>query len=228
MSDFISPVVNARLTSKFGWRNLGFGKEWHQGIDLASTGKVPIYASADGIVIRTGILSSYGNVVMIRHNINGKRMDTNYAHLDSYCVKVGQTVKQGQQIGIMGMTGRSYGIHLHFEIHNGAWATGQPNAVDPMKYISLKDDISVIAANKGDDLTVSQYQELKKEIEELRNELNKKAQYQVEGDVGESHKDGYEWATREGLTNGSNPRGALTRQQMFSVLKNFYDKVINK
>lgn len=144
MTTFICPVKNARLTSKFGWRNLGFGKEWHQGIDLASTGNVPIYASADGIVIRAGILGSYGNVVIIRHTINGKRMDTNYAHLDSLTVRVGQIVKQGQPIGVMGKTGRSLGIHLHFEIHDGAWATGQPNAVDPMKYISLSNDVDVI------------------------------------------------------------------------------------
>ena len=81
MVDFMSPVKNARLTSKFGWRNIGFGKEWHQGIDLASTGKVPIFASAAGIVTRAQAFSSYGNVVMIRHTIHGKTYETNYAHL---------------------------------------------------------------------------------------------------------------------------------------------------
>lgn len=137
--NFICPVKNARITSNFGYRTIFGKKEWHQGVDIASTGKVPIYASADGEVYRTGALSTYGNVVMIKHDLLGKRMDTNYAHLDSYCVKVGQKVKQGQQIGVMGNTGRSTGVHLHFEVHNGAWKAGQPNAVDPMNYISVDD-----------------------------------------------------------------------------------------
>lgn len=140
MGKFNCPVVNSRLTSPFGWRTINSVKEYHQGVDLASpiAGlKVPIYASADGVVSRAQVLSSYGNVVMLKHVIGGKPYETNYAHLDSYCVKVGQKVKQGQKIGIMGMTGRSYGVHLHFEIHNGSYAPSQPNAIDPMKWIEL-------------------------------------------------------------------------------------------
>lgn len=140
MGKFNCPVLDARLTSSFGWRNIGRGKEWHQGIDLASPiagKKVPVYASADGTVSRSQTLGTYGNVVMIKHVFGGKVYETNYAHLDSRLVKVGDKVKQGQKIGIMGNTGGSFGVHLHFEIHNGSWVTGQKNAVDPMKWIQL-------------------------------------------------------------------------------------------
>lgn len=140
MANFNCPVVKPRLTSVFGWRNIGRGKEWHQGVDLASPVaglKVPIYASASGEVVWSAPLSTYGNSVRIVHTINGKTYETNYAHLDKATVVKGQIVKQGEQIGIMGNTGGSFGIHLHFEIHNGRYAPSQPNAVDPMKWIEL-------------------------------------------------------------------------------------------
>lgn len=146
-NNFICPVDKARLTSKFGYRTIDGQEEWHQGVDLAGPTpnvKVPVYASASGRVKKAGPLSSYGNRVLITHTIGGKTYETNYAHLDSWMVKEGQTVKQGQQIGIMGRTGRSYGVHLHFEIHNGLYAPSQPNAVDPMKYIRLTDNPSTI------------------------------------------------------------------------------------
>ncbi len=136
---FIKPC-EGRLTSPFGERihPIRKVKSWHQGIDLAKRGEVKIFASADGEVIRTGALGTYGNVVMIRHHINGKHMETNYAHLHSDVVKVGQHVKQGQHIGYMGNTGSSTAQHLHFEIHDGKWSKGQPNAVDPLPYITEK------------------------------------------------------------------------------------------
>lgn len=139
---FKCPVKVGRVTSEFGWRDIGRGKEWHQGVDLAGPkpgDKVPIYAAADGVVKREGPLSTYGNRVLLQHTINGKIYETNYAHLSFISVKGGQRVKQGQQIGIMGNTGGSFGVHLHFEIHNGLYKPGQPNAVNPMKYISLDD-----------------------------------------------------------------------------------------
>lgn len=221
--NFICPVKNARITSNFGYRTIFGKKEWHQGVDFASIGKVPIYASADGEVYRTGVLSTYGNVVMIKHSINGKRMDTNYAHLDSYCVKVGQKVKQGQQIGVMGTTGRSTGIHLHFEIHKGAWKAGQPNAVDPMKYINLSD------WNKNvntEEITMSQYNELKKQIEQLQKQLEGKVDIPRKRNAGESHKEAWQWLTQQAITNGDNPQAYVTREQFASLLKRYHDKFV--
>lgn len=207
---FKCPVQNARLTSKFGWRTIQGKKEWHQGIDLASTGKVPIYASADGVVIRTGVLGTYGNVVMIQHTINGKRYDTNYAHLDSYSVKVGQKVKAGQQIGIMGNTGRSFGVHLHFEIHNGAWKSGQPNAVDPMKFINLKEE--------EEELTVSQYKEIMKRLDDIEKKINGKMDIQAKRKASETHAKAWNKATSNKVMNGKNPQDYVTREQFATVL----------
>jgi len=140
MNNFICPVNKARLTSPFGRRVIAGKVEGHQGVDLAGPlpgQKVAIYAAADGIVKACGPLSTYGNRVLLTHRINGKLYETNYAHLDSWDVKHGQSVKQGDKIGVMGQTGRSFGVHLHFEIHDGPYKPGQPNAVDPMKYIKL-------------------------------------------------------------------------------------------
>lgn len=150
MGKFNCPVVKARLTSPFGYRDIGRGKERHQGVDLASPiagMKVPIYAAAEGEVVFAKPLSTYGNSVRIIHSIGGKTYETNYAHLDRIDVKVGQVVKQGQQIGIMGNTGGSFGVHLHFEIHDGRYAPGQPNAIDPMKWIELNTCIPYLIVN---------------------------------------------------------------------------------
>ncbi len=146
---FARPCIG-RVTSPFGWRThpvTGKRSSWHQGVDIARPGNIPIYAAASGIVTRVGRLGTYGNVVMIVHIINGKTYETNYAHLHSYDVIVGQKVDQGQRIGRMGTTGQSTGQHLHFEIHSGRWATGQPNAVDPLKYITLVPALGAIGSD---------------------------------------------------------------------------------
>ena len=87
--------------------------------------KRPVYAAEDGTVdqvqdwdghTRTG-MQSYGNMVRINHApYKGKILQTRYAHLSSYCVKVGQKVKEGELIGYSGVTGNVFGAHLHFEV----------------------------------------------------------------------------------------------------------------
>ncbi|PFJ18869.1 peptidase M24 [Bacillus cereus] len=129
---FIKPAAGSK-TSGFGLRSL----DNHKGIDIAASGTVPIIAAADGVVIRSDLSSSYGNVVYLSHRINGKTYTTVYAHMSSRSVSNGQTVKQGDQLGFMGNTGQSYGQHLHFELHLGEWNVGKTNAVDPSPYIGL-------------------------------------------------------------------------------------------
>ncbi|PGM65742.1 peptidase M24 [Bacillus cereus] len=129
---FIKPAAGSK-TSGFGARSL----DNHKGIDIAASGTVPIIAAADGVVIRSELSSSYGNVVYLSHRINGKTYTTVYAHMSSRSVSNGQTVKQGDQLGFMGNTGQSYGQHLHFELHLGEWNVGKTNAVDPSPYIGL-------------------------------------------------------------------------------------------
>ena len=133
---WIKPT-NGRLTSPYGWRNIGAGPEFHYGVDLANSTGTPIWAAADGVVSYAAPLSSYGNAVIITHSIEGQIYATVYAHLNSINVSVGAEVSQGQQIATMGSTGRSTGPHLHFEVHNGPWQGQSVGSVNPLKYIPL-------------------------------------------------------------------------------------------
>jgi len=105
------------IISPFGMR----GGRMHNGVDISGGSRgTPIYAAAAGTVIYTGYGydGGYGNNVEISH---GGGYVTKYAHLSSINVNVGQSVQRGEYIGGMGDTGRSFGVHLHFEIHyNGA------------------------------------------------------------------------------------------------------------
>lgn len=101
----------------------------HQAIDLRTQNgtdyKRPVYAAEDGTVdqtqnwdghTKTG-MQSYGNMVRIKHApYKGKTLQTRYAHLSNYCVKVGQKVKEGELIGFSGVSGNVFGAHLHFEV----------------------------------------------------------------------------------------------------------------
>lgn len=93
----------------------------HRGIDLgwADIPNPPIYAAGSGKVISARIeLSTGAKYVVIRHaDEGGKVMLTRYWHLDSFCVKAGQLVQIGQEIGRMGRTGKANGVHLHFEVN---------------------------------------------------------------------------------------------------------------
>lgn len=121
------------LSSGFGNRSLGN----HKGVDIAASGYVPILAAADGVVIKSYYSSSYGNCIFISHSIGGQIYTTVYAHMSSRIAGEGQVVSKGQQIGVMGNTGRSYGQHLHFELHKGPWESGQPNAINPVGIVPL-------------------------------------------------------------------------------------------
>ena len=129
---FIRPVASGVVTCR--WECY----PTHNGIDIQSTDRsaVPIVAAATGVVSTSGWHDAYGNWVVVEHNINGEKFGTVYAHMrDNPMVSVGQIVSQGQQVGNMGNTGNSSGIHLHFEIHPGGWRWG--GAVNPERYLSF-------------------------------------------------------------------------------------------
>lgn len=117
------PAVGGTITSKMGPR----WSSYHKGIDIAGVGNRSILAADNGTVVQAGWDGAYGNRVVINHN-NGLR--TTYSHLSSISVSSGQTVKKGQTIGQMGATGRSTGVHLHFEVYKNG------SLVDPLNYIS--------------------------------------------------------------------------------------------
>lgn len=130
--NFMWPA-SGRVTSEMGAR---WGST-HFGLDIANKASgVPIVSAADGVVIRSYYSSSYGNAVFIAHSINGQVYTTVYAHMNSRNVSSGQVVSKGQQIGIMGNTGQSFGQHLHFELHKGQWNASKSNAVNPVSYLN--------------------------------------------------------------------------------------------
>ncbi|MBD2209324.1 peptidoglycan DD-metalloendopeptidase family protein [Nostoc linckia FACHB-104] len=113
------------LTSGYGWR---WGR-MHKGIDVANSTGTPIYASADGVVVKAGWNNGgYGNLVDIRH-ADGSM--TRYGHNSKILVQAGQQVRQGDTIALMGSTGFSTGPHSHFEIH----PTGK-GAVNPITLLA--------------------------------------------------------------------------------------------
>ncbi|WP_062351049.1 M23 family metallopeptidase [Bacillus kwashiorkori] len=116
-------VVPSRGTGSMLWPTYGGyvssyqGYRWgrfHKGIDIARPSNYNIRASDNGVVVFAGWDGTYGNKIIIDHR-NGLR--TVYAHLSSINVNVGQTVARGSTIGVMGSTGNSTGIHLHFEVY---------------------------------------------------------------------------------------------------------------
>ena len=122
------PSKAYRQTSGFGMRRdpIAGGSRMHKGLDFAGARGTPIHASASGRVVRAGRFSGYGNCIDIDH---GGGFVTRYGHLHSIDVKVGQEVSRGDRIGGMGTTGRSTGVHLHYEVlRNG-------QQVDPMTFI---------------------------------------------------------------------------------------------
>lgn len=97
----------------------------HSGVDVAAAGGTDIVAAKSGVVITSAYHNSYGNYVVVSH---GNGQSTLYAHMRKRLVKEGQTVKQGQVLGLVGTTGSSTGNHLHFEVRiNGS-------RVDPLDY----------------------------------------------------------------------------------------------
>jgi murein DD-endopeptidase MepM/ murein hydrolase activator NlpD len=118
-----------------GWLSSGFGKRispftsrltMHNGIDIATRQNTPIIAPADGLVNHMGYHSRLGKLVKINH---GHGIQTIYGHLAKAEVRVGQKVKRGDVIGLVGNTGVSTGPHVHYEV----FVNGLP--VNPLRYI---------------------------------------------------------------------------------------------
>jgi hypothetical protein len=102
--------------SGFGWRIHPIYKiaKLHEGVDFPARVGTAIQSTGDGVVITAGVHSGYGNCVEIDH---GFGYVTRYGHMSKINVRVGQSVKKGQQIGAVGDTGLSTAPHLHYEVH---------------------------------------------------------------------------------------------------------------
>lgn len=131
------PVDNLIFTSLYGVRSDPFrgGRAMHAGVDIPGPVGTPIYATADGVVARSGWANGYGNLIEIRH---GRGIDTRYGHLSRIIVPANSRVKRGQLIGMMGSTGRSTGSHLHYEVRIDG------RAVDPTPFLRASDFVLAV------------------------------------------------------------------------------------
>jgi murein DD-endopeptidase MepM/ murein hydrolase activator NlpD len=116
-------VIPSKGTGSLSWPAVGgyisshMGSRWgrqHKGMDIARPSNRSILAADNGTVAFAGWDGDYGNKIIINHN-NGMR--TIYAHLSSISVSTGDVVQKGSKIGVMGSTGQSTGVHLHFEVY---------------------------------------------------------------------------------------------------------------
>ena len=135
--------ANVEFTSGFGVRSDPFerGAAFHPGIDLAGAFGTPVYATAEGTVLRAGWNSGgYGNMVEIDH---GRGIATRYGHMSAILVHAGDHVTRGEQIGRMGSTGRSTGNHLHYEVR----IDGRP--VNPIPFMKSTDYVLAMQRRSG-------------------------------------------------------------------------------
>ncbi|MEK8211620.1 peptidoglycan DD-metalloendopeptidase family protein [Paenibacillus sp. FSL L8-0463] len=124
----IWPTHSNVITSSFGYRSDPFKgvSAYHSGIDIAGDIGDPVYAAMAGVVTASDQMGARGKYIIIEHT-NG--LETWYMHLNGMTVKAGDKVNKGEQIGMLGNTGRSTGPHLHFQV------VKQNKAVNPLNYV---------------------------------------------------------------------------------------------
>lgn len=121
--------VRGWVTSHFGNRTSPFSGilKFHDGMDIAAQTGTPVMAPADGVVVKAGFGTGYGNMVEISH---GYGIKTLFAHNSRLNVKAGQRVRRGDVVAYVGDSGSSTGPHLHYEVKvNGL-------SVNPVKYLN--------------------------------------------------------------------------------------------
>ncbi|RSS78808.1 M23 family metallopeptidase [Streptomyces sp. WAC06614] len=126
---FVSPLDDSYVSTQYKAGGGMWSSGSHTGIDFHAASGTSVHAVGAGVVVEAGWGGAYGNNVVIKHN-DGTY--TQYGHMSSLSVSVGQQVTPGQQIGLSGNTGNSSGAHLHFEARTGAtYGTD----IDPVAYL---------------------------------------------------------------------------------------------
>lgn len=121
-----------------GWLSSSFGRRmdpfngnaaFHEGIDIVADRGQPVFATAEGEVVKAGYSGDYGNLVVLNHSFG---LETRYGHLTRATVKPGQTVHRGDVVGYVGSTGRSTSPHLHYEV----WLNSR--LINPLRLLSAR------------------------------------------------------------------------------------------
>ena len=125
------PIKWGWMSSRFGRRNDPFTGRlaWHKGVDFAGKEGSEIVSVGSGVVTWSGDRYGYGLMVEISH---GGGVVTRYAHAKEVLVKLGDIVKKGHTVALMGSTGRSTGPHVHFEVRKNG------KALDPVRYVNRR------------------------------------------------------------------------------------------
>ena len=122
------PVRKGWMSSRYGMRNdpITGHRAWHNGVDFAGKDGADVVTVAAGVVVYAAARNGYGKMVEVNH---GSGFSSRYGHHKDLVVKVGDIVKKGQVVGLMGSSGRSTGPHVHFEVFKNG------RVVDPASYI---------------------------------------------------------------------------------------------
>ena len=122
--------VEGPVTGSFGERIDPFNGEgaFHSGVDISASYGQPVMAPADGVVVFADFMGGYGRAIALDH---GHGITTRYGHLASFAVVPGQYVRRGDTIGYVGLSGRSTGPHLHYEVRIN------DTPVNPHKFLRL-------------------------------------------------------------------------------------------
>jgi len=122
--------VEGQITGSFGERIDPFNGEgaFHSGVDISAVVGQPVLAPADGTVTFADFLGGYGRAVVLDH---GHGITTRYGHLASFAIAAGQYVHRGDVLGYVGLSGRSTGPHLHYEVRIN------DTPVNPYKYLRM-------------------------------------------------------------------------------------------
>ena len=134
--------VNGQITCPYGFRRDPFSGEgaYHTGMDMSAPRGTAVSAAADGTVEQAGWSNGYGQLVVIDH---GNGYETYYGHLSRVDVIEGQSVRQGENVGAVGSSGRSTGPHLHYEVRVG----GVP--INPYRFLSGGNTLQLASVDHG-------------------------------------------------------------------------------
>ncbi len=165
-------AFGGRISSNYGWRTLGGKKEFHRGIDLASSRGTEVFSPVTGKVIKAGDAVSskngksmswtYGNMVVVQDDSGMKHI---FAHLDKTIAKFGDTITAGTKLGTVGSTGNSTGNHLHYEQN-----TANGNLVDPTATVNSIRKSGIATSGGGSSTSV--VDNTQQAIDQAKSDLN--------------------------------------------------------